>query len=136
MTHRLTTSVIPWIEITGDGGASVDLIQLYGRDYLDTLDDDILQQLADDTLAENNDIITNYIDTVQNMLYGSPKLFHTVAIMKDGSSRCYTFQDDEERDEYVECLANGAVKNVDKIIIVDSNLDWTEVEYESFYRMH
>ena len=70
------------------------------------------------------------------MLYGTPKLFHTVAIMKDGSSRCYTFQDNEARDEYVECLANGAVKNVDKIIIVDSNLDWTEVEYEYFYTYH
>lgn len=136
MTHKLTTSVIPWIAITEDLDCSVDLIQLYGRDYLDTLDDDILQQLADDTLEENNEVITTYVDTVQNMLYGSPKLFHTVAIMKDASSRCYTFQDDEARDEYVQCLTNGAVQDVDKIIIVDSNLDWTEVEYERFYKMH
>jgi len=125
-----------WLHFASDGEVSVDMSKLYDRKLLDNLSEQELDTLASEVTEEFGEEIQDNIDKMNELTYGAERLFIVVAILKDNTSRAYTFETCEERDEYVECLTSGAVKDVEKLMVVDSNLGWTEVEYEQFYKWH
>ncbi len=79
----------------------------------------------------------DYQEILQDLLYGPPTIFSVMVLYTDGSTRLFTFSDEDSQVSYVEYLQEaGEELGMVSATLFESLLDADHIDYKELTRVH